>query len=170
MAKENKEKTVKPKGNPTNLIIIVLLLFILILVAGFVVYSVFFNKASKNNAVNSNNNVMATQEVNNISEYTFDIKDEFIGNLADDNGKKSYIKTKISLGYNTKATAKMTKELTDKTSQTRDVINSVLLTKKATDLDTTGREAVKKEIINKLNTVFTNGQINNVYFYDIVIQ
>lgn len=177
MANENKEKIQKPPVNFANIIIIILLVLILALVAGFVIYSLFFNKSSKSASARSTTAVVTTAATaaatteNNISEYTYDMKDQFLGNLAEDNGKKAYVQAKISLGYNTKAAAKMTKELTDKNSEARDVIYSVLLTKKSSDLNTaSGREAAKKEIIDRLKSLYTNGQVNNVYFYDIVIQ
>lgn len=176
MANENKEKDKvkekpdKPKGNSSNIIIIILLILILVLVAGFVVYSLFFNKTSKTSNASNITQITPTTD-SSISAYTYDMKEQFLGNLTEENGKKSYIQAKISFGYNTKDAAKMTKELTDKTSESRDIIYSILLTKKASDLNSTaGRDAAKKEIIDKLKTVYTDGQVNNIYFYDIVIQ
>lgn len=100
-----------------------------------------------------------------ISEKTFGL-DEFLVNLADEDGKR-YLKVKVFLGYDSK---KLDSELEEKKPILRDSIISVLRTKKAADITPKGVETIKLEIIQKINPILEKGQLNNVYINDILVQ
>ena len=92
--------------------------------------------------------------------------DEFLVNLADEDGKR-YLKVKVFLGYDNK---KLDSELEDKKPILRDAIISVLRTKKAADITPKGVDSIKTEIIQKINPILEKGQLNNVYINDILLQ
>lgn len=100
-----------------------------------------------------------------VSEKTFAL-DEFLVNLADEDGKR-YLKVKVSLGYDNK---KLDTELEEKKPILRDAIISVLRTKKAADISAKGIDGIKMEIIQRINLALTKGQLNNVYFNDLLVQ
>jgi len=116
--------------------------------------------------------VAAQQQVQNaafmqqiVSAKTFGL-DEFLVNLADEDGKR-YLKVKVFLGYDSK---KLDSELEEKKPILRDAIISVIRTKKAADITPKGVESIKMEIIGKVNPLLEKGQLNNVYINDILVQ
>lgn len=100
-----------------------------------------------------------------VSAKTFGL-DEFLVNLADEDGKR-YLKVKVFLGYDNK---KLDAELEEKKPILRDAIISVLRTKKAADITPKGVESIKLEIIQRINPLLEKGQLNNVYVNDILVQ
>lgn len=100
-----------------------------------------------------------------VSAKTFGL-DEFLVNLADEDGKR-YLKVKVFLGYDNK---KLDAELEEKKPILRDAVISVLRSKKSTDISAKGIENIKMEIIQRINATLDKGQLNNVYFNDILVQ
>lgn len=100
-----------------------------------------------------------------VSAKTFGL-DEFLVNLADEDGKR-YLKVKVFLGYDNK---KLDPELEEKKPILRDAVISVLRSKKSTDINAKGIESIKMEIIQRINATLDKGQLNNVYFNDILVQ
>jgi flagellar basal body-associated protein FliL len=168
---EKKEKVKKEDrmkiGGTFFKIILVILLILIVASLGFVGYML----ASKKTPVVISNTtaVDSTVTASNASPYTYSL-DEFLVNLAD-NGGKSYLKIKVSLGYDAKNKKDMDKELAAKTDQIRDAIIGVLRSKLSTDLNTqTGVDQLKKDILAKVNPLFESGKANSVYINDILIQ
>lgn len=173
---ENKKKG----GNVVKIIIIVVVAIIVVGAGAFAGYYFLFAKnanqksniqstqvpvvnqttVSNNTAVNQQGTMMAV-----ISSRTYNL-DEFLVNLADEDGKR-YIKVKIYVGYENK---KMDKEFEEKKAQIRDAVNSVLRSKKAKDFTQKGTEDIKVEILNRINPMMTTGRANSIYFYDILVQ
>jgi len=100
-----------------------------------------------------------------VSTKTFGL-DEFLVNLADEDGKR-YLKVKVFLGYDNK---KLDTELEEKKPILRDAIIGVIRTKKAADITTKGVDSIKMEIIQRINPILEKGQLNNVYINDILLQ
>ena len=100
-----------------------------------------------------------------VSAKTFGL-DEFLVNLADEDGKR-YLKVKVFLGYDNK---KLDAELEEKKPILRDAVISVLRSKKSSDINAKGIESIKMEIIQRINGTLEKGQLNNVYFYDLLVQ
>ncbi|QAT39959.1 flagellar basal body-associated FliL family protein [Clostridium sp. JN-9] len=165
MSEEKKEK----KSGGIKVILIVILIIIAVGGGAFAGYYFY----SKSNSSKPKANTLPVQPAANtanvatsvVSQRTYSA-DDFLVNLADEDGKK-YLKVKVYLGYENK---KMDKELDAKKPIIRDTINSVLRVKKSTDFTAKGTEDMKREILQKLNPIFTNGQLDNIYFYDIVVQ
>ncbi|MBI6875775.1 flagellar basal body-associated FliL family protein [Clostridium aciditolerans] len=100
-----------------------------------------------------------------VSAKTFGL-DEFLVNLADEDGKR-YLKVKVFLGYDNK---KLDTELEEKKPILRDAVISVLRSKKSTDINAKGIESIKMEIIQRINATLEKGQLNNIYFNDLLVQ
>lgn len=182
--KEAKKEKVKSKGGPVKIIVLVFLLLVL-LGGGFFAGYYFLIKKPQTTTANTktatiaqtatSTNKTSTEtassetvkkvDVSAMSKHTLAL-DDFLVNLADEGGKR-YMKVKIYLGYNSTT---LTKEMNTKKPLIRDAIISVLRAKKSSDLTQAGVESLKKEIEEKINPLFDNGRVNNVYFYDIVIQ
>ena len=170
MSENNESKQKKP----LKIILIVVILLVVIAVGGFFGYKIFISK-NKSQPSNMPQNVPVNSVqnqgnanyvlVNPVSAFTYDL-DEFLINLADEDGKR-YLKTKIVLGYDEK---KLLKELDKNKPIIRDSINTVLRSKKVKDFDQKGVDNIKKEILDKINPMFQKGRINNVYFNDILVQ
>lgn len=140
----------KKKKNPLILIVLVLLI-VIIAGGGFIGYKLITKDK------------VQTPKV--IEETTYSL-DDFLVNTAD-TGSRRYIKTKIFLGFED---SKLSKELDTKKATIRDVVNAILYSKKASDLDEKGLTSLKSEIVEKVNKVLTTGQVKSVYYYDILLQ
>lgn len=170
--KEKKEKTEKVGGGNVKLIIIIFVLCIATVAVGAVgaYFYIVKTKGIPVNAMNTNNIMNNTNEVGTkASEFTVALKNEFLLNLADEGGKR-LIKAKISIGYdNKKLTTEMSEEKT--VDIMRDIINTVLRSKKADDFkDEKSVNVVKKEILERINQVLKAGRASNVYFPEIIVQ
>lgn len=162
------EKKEKGKGNGLKIVIIILLTLVLVFGVAFGGYMVLSSKNSDKNTKTVNNNTQSST-AGELSPYTYGL-DEFLVNLADESGKR-FIKVHLYLGYDTDDEKKMSAELEANTAAVRDSINSILRSKKSTDVKTQKNiEDLKKEIITRINPYFEYGQITNIYFYDILIQ
>lgn len=163
------EKKEKGIGNGFKIIIIILLALILLGGTAFAGFFIFFK--NNNTPVVNTNNINGTNIAPQmlIEEKAYDLG-EFTVNLADEGGRR-YLKAKISLGYD-KSNKKLAKELEEESMKPilRDGVNTVLTSKKSTDITQKGKEDIKKEIMDKLNPLFRNGRVINVYFSEILVQ
>lgn len=165
MSEEKKEK----KGGKLKIVLVALIIIIAIgggAFAGYYFFSKSNNSQAKVNTMPIQNSVSTANVATGIVSGRTYSADDFLVNLADADGKR-YLKVKVYLGYENK---KMDKELDTKKPMIRDSINSVLRSKKAADFTDKGTEDMKKELLQRLNPLFTNGQLDNIYFYDIIVQ
>lgn len=171
MAEKKVKDNKKEKGNGNGLKIIIIILLALILLGGaaFAGFFIFFkdNNTPVVNANSMSGTNIAPQLL--IEESAYDLG-EFTVNLADEGGRR-YLKAKIALGYD-KKNKKLAKEFEQESMKTilRDGVINVLTSKKSTDMTQKGKEDLKKEIMDKLNPLFKNGRVSNVYFSDILVQ
>ncbi len=101
---------------------------------------------------------------------TFDLE-PFVVNLADTD-RKRYLKVvmQLELENDKKVSKKLEKEIQDKLPVIRDAIITLLSSKKSEDISTPqGKMALKKQIIDTLNSKLVSGKIVNVYFTEFVI-
>lgn len=93
--------------------------------------------------------------------------DTFIVNLADDSGKR-YLR--VTMNLEIKA-AEMEAELNKRLPQIRDVILTVLPTKRFEDIQTVdGKLGLRNEIISRLNQLLSEESVSNIYFTEFVVQ
>ena len=160
MAEPKKEK----KKQSLNKIIIFVLLFLVVLGGSFATYTLFFNKKTVSSTV-STKTTSSTSISGTTSAITYSL-DECLVNLTDQGGK-SYLKVIVFLGYENK---KLTSELETKKPIIRDVVINTLRSKSTGDFSSNKAEKIKTEIMNKINPLLTKGQLDNVYFDDILVQ
>ncbi len=80
-----------------------------------------------------------------------------------------FVKITINLGYEAGKTDLQT-ELNARRAQLRDIIISIIGSKKYSDLNTQDkREKLKQEIMNKINDVLRTGQIKAVFIVEFVL-
>lgn len=167
--KEKKEKKEGSKGNILRIVIIVLLVAILVaggVAAGYIFASKARPAANNNNNINNSN---GSQTV--LNQKTFSLEDFLLNVKGDANNPGAYLKAKIYIGYaDTKDNKKLPTELEDKKAILRDCVNSVLRSKKANDFNDDNVPKLKKEIKEKINPMLQNGRIEDVYFYEIIVQ
>lgn len=143
-------------GKSNKLILILLIVLVILFLGAAVFFGYYFFIKQKGSS---------TAQFKKIEEKTVAV-DEIIVNLADED-TKSYIKTKVYLGYTEK---NIDKEISDNMPQIRNAINTCLRTKKSQDFNGQGLEKVRKEILDKVNEVLGGPKATNVYFYEIIIQ
>lgn len=170
------ESKAKKKGKG-KLIIVVAVLLLVVAVGVYLGYTSFLKGkgGASQNAVNKQQ-AQQTQVVQNgqtvqtanqqiVSAKTYGL-DDILVNLADEDSKR-YLKITVFLGYDSK---KLDSELEEKKPMIRDAIISTLRTKKASDISDKGLEAIKAELIQKINPLLQKGQINNIYFSNVLVQ
>lgn len=148
----------KDKEKGSNRLIVILLIFTLLIVfsiAGLFSYFVLFKNPGTQNVTSSQKSV---------EETTYQL-DEFVTNLADE--RTTYIKLTIVLGYVGK---ELDKELPTKVAVIRDTVNTLLWSKTSIDFSGKGTEAVKKELLEAINSKLETGKISNIYLNEIIIQ
>lgn len=165
MAKKEKVKEPKvpkaegSKGNVLKIVIIVFLSIILVGGSAFGGYMIASKKASSKDNVKSDKGERKELLVYALENFTV--------NLADEGGKR-YAKVKVSLGY--EENSKLAEELAANKDIVSDSIISVLRSKKSTEIDSSHEKLVKDAIKEKVNSVLLNGQIEEVYFVEILVQ
>jgi flagellar FliL protein len=93
--------------------------------------------------------------------------DPFVANLAEPLGKR-YLRTAFELEVSSPTTGD---ELRKKTPQIRDGILLILTSKSFEDIRTTsGKGALREEIVTQLNTLLTTGKVRQIYFKEFVVQ
>ena len=86
-----------------------------------------------------------------------------------DNGRKIVVQAKISLAFE-KDNQQIVYEINKKRNQILQIIAKIISNKKYDDINTgSGREILKRNIINAVNNIMTDGKIENVFFYSLVI-
>jgi flagellar protein FliL len=90
-----------------------------------------------------------------------------IVNLAETNAER-YLKLEITLELEN---AKIRKEIETRLPQVQDLLISVTSTKTLEDVSTTsGRNMLRQEMIDKINSLLTAGRVLNIYFTEFVVQ
>jgi flagellar protein FliL len=93
--------------------------------------------------------------------------DPFLVNLADPSGKR-YLRATFEFEVNPLQGVEEMKAIT---SQVRDRIILVLTSKHFDDMrTTTGKGALREEILNELNQILTSGKARHIYFKEFVVQ
>lgn len=93
--------------------------------------------------------------------------DQFIVNLFSEDGSR-YLKATMNLEM---SVPELATELDAKKPLIRDIIIKALSAKSYEEISTiAGKENLKDEIVANVNAVLKDGQINNVFFTDFVIQ
>jgi flagellar FliL protein len=93
--------------------------------------------------------------------------DTMIVNLAG-NGGKRYLRVTMALEIDD---PEAVTAIENRLPQIRDAILMILPTKQFEDVSTTdGKIALRTEIMEKINSLITKGQVKNIYFTEFVVQ
>lgn len=94
----------------------------------------------------------------------------FLVNLADAE-ETHYLRSVIELEQNYGSAAEFGNEIGNRRSQLRDITIATLAAKTSEDLRTPeGKEALKQELKERINSVLAKGQIARVYFTEFAVQ
>jgi flagellar FliL protein len=95
---------------------------------------------------------------------------DFLVNLADTEEAR-YVSTRIELEQNFGSHPEFGNEIGNRKSQLRDLIISVLSSKTSREMRTPeGKESLKQELKERINSVLAKGQIARVYFTGFAVQ
>jgi flagellar FliL protein len=145
------------------IIISVMLLFMGMVGAGFYIL---WNKISQIPQMPPATGEIPLEEEENVMGPLYTL-DTMIVNLSDHGGKR-YLRVTMALELSD-LEAETTIE--NRLPQIRDAILMILPTKKYDDISTTdGKIALRNELMEKINSLMTKGQVNNIYFTEFVIQ
>jgi flagellar FliL protein len=144
------------------LIVAVLLVVTLGLAGGF------FMMWNKLSALNTQSNAAAQdQQVQTTALGTLFPLDTFIVNLADQE-RSRYLRVTMDLEL---VASTDTEKLNERLPQVRDRILTLLPSKRFADIASTeGKTALRDEIIGKLNGLFPENVITNIFFTEFVVQ
>lgn len=93
--------------------------------------------------------------------------DTMIVNLSGHGGKR-YLRVTMALEL---SDPEAVTTIESRLPQVRDAVLMILPTKKYEDVSTTdGKIALRNEVMEKINTLMTKGQVNNIYFTEFVVQ
>ena len=98
--------------------------------------------------------------------------DSTVVNLAGTNAER-YLKVTVELGYEYVGPGedRLGTELTNRRPEIRNQLISILSTKELQDVDSPeGREAIRREILNRVNAMLVSGRVLNVYYTEFVVQ
>jgi len=176
---EKQEEEKKEEGKKSNLLIIIVGGFLLlILIIGGVLAFVLSggdeeqaNDTTTTHQASNGDNNQGQQQVSrkksNLTVGPMFEMDQFIVNLLSENGRR-YLKIKIDLELSDEA---LQDEIKKKIPVLRDIIIRIASSKTLEEISTEkGKEKFKDQIVKEINENLQDGNINNVFFTDFVIQ
>ncbi|SPF31267.1 Flagellar FliL protein [Syntrophobacter sp. SbD1] len=157
MPPEEEQTAVQEKPKSKKLLIIVILALVLLGGGGAGAYFKFFRAA----------NDMKGEEQKKETEPVFHEVDTFMVNLADAGGKR-FLKATMKFKVDSPSVAD---ECKSRNFEIRDIILTLLTSKETTEVITPDDKlALKKQIMETVNSVLRKGHIQDVYFTDFIIQ
>ncbi|MEA1919614.1 MAG: flagellar basal body-associated protein FliL [Campylobacterota bacterium] len=181
---ESTEEAPKEKKSGSLVLIIIIVVLILVILIGAVI-AILMMGGDDEEAVQSNAPVAKERSVNNnqnsqrltsgsgrtsgsFSEIgpMFPL-DNFTVNLLSESGRR-YLKVQMNLELSGE---ELGAELDTRKAVIRDIIIRLLSSKSLEEISTSkGKEKLKDQIVDQLNMRLQDGQINNVYFTEFVVQ
>ncbi|MCE5243884.1 MAG: flagellar basal body-associated protein FliL [Syntrophobacteraceae bacterium] len=156
MAQETEEtkETPQPKSSPLKLIIIIVVALAVLGGGGFFGYQMFIKKDSHAESKPEAPPVIQEMET-------------YLVNLSDPGGKR-FLKVTMKLKL---SGPQSTAEFTTRTFELRDNILTILSSKEVEDISRPEDKAnLKQEIMTQLNRILKQGQVQDVYFTEFLIQ
>lgn len=171
MAAEEVEEVEKKSGGNMVLIVIVALLVILLAgggLAAFLLLGGDNEPAMQQQAQTQNTNKRVSKRSTNLLTIgPMYPMDQFVVNLLSESGGK-FLKVALDIELDSENLAA---EMDMKKSLLRDIIIRSLSSKTFEEISTMkGKDRLKDEIVGKINAVLADGQINNIFFTDFVVQ
>lgn len=172
MAAEEVEEVEKKSGGNMVLILIIALLVVLLSGGGL---AAFLLLGSDNQPAMQQLQAQAQSTNQRVSKRSTNLltigpmypMDQFVVNLLSENGSR-FLKVALDIELDSE---KLASEMDMKKSMIRDIIIRSLSSKTFEEISTMkGKDRLKDEMIGKINAVLTDGQINNIFFTDFVVQ
>ena len=176
MAEEITDEEVVEKKSGGNMVLILIVVLLVVLIAGGGL-AAFFLLGSDDEAMTSQPQQMAQtsstkRRASKRSSSYLTIgpmypMSQFVVNLLSEGGGK-YLKVALDIELDNE---ELSSELDMKKSLIRDIIIRSLSSKTFEEVSTMkGKDRLKDEIVNSINDVLADGQINNIFFTDFVVQ
>lgn len=174
----NQEEQGQQQGGGSNklLIIIASVLFLVLIGGGIAAYTLMNSDDEVINAADSAKKSTIVKKKAGASEgrstdysqmgpmYSLD---KFIVNLFSDSGSR-FLRVAVNLEI---SSAEFQPEVDQKQPLVRDIIIKTLSAKSYEEISTIrGKEALKDELVTELNTIFTDGSVENIFFTEFVVQ
>ncbi len=173
MAEEIEEEVVEKKsGSNMVLILIVVLLVVLLIGGGLAAYLLLGSDDTPQVQQSTQQSDPAKRKATKRSSDYLTIgpmypMSQFVVNLLSESGGK-YLKVALDIELGSEELAS---EMDRKKSLIRDIIIRALSSKTFEEISTMkGKDRLKDEIVNDINEVLADGQINNIFFTDFVVQ
>ena len=174
MAEAIEEEVTEKKSGGNMVLIFIVVLLVLLLVSGGL--AAFFLLGSDDEAMSqpqqsSKSAPMKRKTSKRSSDYLtigpMYPMSQFVVNLLSESGGK-YLKVALDIELSSEELAA---EMDMKKSLVRDIIIRSLSSKTFEEVSTIkGKDRLKDEIVNQINDVLSDGQINNIFFTDFVVQ
>ncbi|MCX7823007.1 MAG: flagellar basal body-associated FliL family protein [Syntrophobacterales bacterium] len=162
MAEPEEKKEQPKKSSKVKLIIILLVGLIALGGGGFFAYTKFFKKKQTEES-----GAKPEPEKKPADKVILHSMETFIVNLADPGGKR-YLKVTMQLELDNQ---KVLEEISKETPRIRDIILTILSSKEFDDISTLpGKNALKRELVTKLNASLRTGRVLNIYFTEFLVQ
>ncbi|NPA74104.1 MAG: flagellar basal body-associated protein FliL [Epsilonproteobacteria bacterium] len=178
MAEEKKEEEVAPKKSSSKLVLIIIVVLLLLILIGGGVAAYFLlgdsgdeqagdapnqtqaqSKQMKKKSIARNSDLMQIGPIYPL--------DQFIVNLLSENGSR-FLKIKMDLEL---SAPELTAELDKKKPLIRDIVIRTLTSKTFQEVSTgKGKEKLKDELVDRINSVLADGNIKNIFFTEFVVQ
>lgn len=165
------EVSTEKKGGKGLLIAIIAILIILI-IAIVLVFFLLGGDKEKENLHEANQAPRQTQSKSIRTDYAkpgpiFAMPTPFVANLTGQNGRR-YAKVAISLELSSN---ELQKEITAKLPLIQDTIIRIISSKSFEEIATTkGKNKLKEELLQEINTFMLDGYIKSIFFTEFVIQ
>ncbi len=173
MAEETEEVVEKKSGGNMVLILIVVLLIVLLIGGGL---AAFFLMGDNDEAMSQpQQNTQSAPTKRKVGKRSSDYltigpmypMSQFVVNLLSEGGSK-YLKVSLDIELSSQ---ELSAEMDMKKALIRDIIIRTLSSKTFEEVSTIkGKDRLKDEIVNSINEVLADGQVNNIFFTDFVVQ
>ncbi len=177
-AVETPEVAVEAKKGGSNILLIIVVVMLFLILAGGAAAAYFMlnedtevlddaQQAKQTQVVAAAKQTSTTRSTDYSQIGPMYPMDQFIVNLYNE-GSSRYLKSTINFEL---SVAELSVEMDTKKPLIRDIVIKTLSAKTYEEISTIrGKENLKDELVSKINQVLTDGQINNVFFTDFVIQ
>lgn len=157
---ENDASQDPKKGSPLIKILILVVILATLGGGGFFAYGKFFKKAPAEG--DESHTAAATPEKQVICDW-----ETMLVNLADPGGKR-YLKLGMKIELNNE---RVMEELKNRSFQIKDAMLMVLSSKEFDDIATpSGKQALKQELMARMNKLVKQGQVKDIFFTDFIVQ
>lgn len=163
---EEAEEKKKGKGGLTKILMIAIGAVVIVLIV-IVVASIVAKKTATPPELEFEPEIHKEEEPPPVPHHTYDMGD-YVARLADTE-ETHYVKiTKLAVVYNAEKYEKVVAEIGERRAQIEDIVNTILIGQTMEVGTVEGKEALRREIVEKINAILREGKIEDVYFQIIV--